>query len=107
MEYIERDLHALMYFEFFLAFFISEWDGGAKVSSLRSYLKRCTIPVLPGSSNSTQQRQLEARAKRLRDQAARDAAAEGDGKVKKRETWMLEMPEEKAQSFGLGPRSGN
>jgi len=61
-------------------------------------------PVLPGSSNSTQQRQLEARAKRLRDQAAKDAAAEGDGKVKKRETWMLEMPEEKAQSFGLGPR---
>ena len=44
--------------------------------------------------------EIEARAKRMRDKL------EGkDEQIVKRETWMLELPEEKANTFGLGPRS--
>jgi len=65
-------------------------------------------PQLPGSSVVTaSQRELESRAHKLRVQAVHDAAlkdSEGQ-KAVKRETWMLELPEEKAKSFGLGPRT--
>lgn len=65
-------------------------------------------PLPPGAAtsaaSSNTQRQLDVRAERLRDQAGK-AAASGEGQGPKRESWMVELPPEKAQSFGLGPRT--
>jgi len=65
-------------------------------------------PLPPGAAtsaaSSNTQRQLDVRAERLRDQAAK-AAASGEGQGPKRESWMVELPPEKAQCFGLGPRT--
>ena len=60
-------------------------------------------PVLPGQAgNDRASRQLEARAQKMRHQLDTEVTS---SKPQKRESWMLELPPEKAKSFGLGPRA--
>jgi len=60
-------------------------------------------PPKPGESSSLQSTHIsdiERRAKSMRDKI------EGlDKKEVKRESWMMELPDAKAKSFGLGPRT--
>ena len=77
----------------------SESDGGEVIGPL---------PPKPGedsgvSSSSTAAADVERRSRKMLDKIeGRNAALEP-----KRETWMLELPAEKAKNFGLGPRSFN
>ncbi|XP_046989056.1 GPALPP motifs-containing protein 1 isoform X1 [Schistocerca americana] len=60
------------------------------------------MPASDISAEVTQQlqQQLESRAHRMKEKLS---GKEEDQKLK-RETWMLELPPEKANQFGLGPR---
>ena len=61
---------------------------GPKMSEITTSLNRDSV-----------EHDVEMRAKRMRDKL------EGKDKVEpQRESWMLELPEEKANRFGLGPR---
>ena len=66
------------------------------------------LPPKPGqdsgaSSSSAAAADVERRSRKMLDKIeGRNAAQEP-----KRETWMLELPAEKAKNFGLGPRSFN
>jgi len=61
-------------------------------------------PPKPGeelSAEDAMKRSIEARAQKMQDRLeGRDQAAEP-----KRESWMTELPENKAKNFGLGPRT--
>ena len=61
---------------------------GPKVSEITTSVDRAAVA-----------QELEMRAKRMRDKLEG-----GDQAEVKRETWMLELPEEKANRFGLGAR---
>ena len=53
-----------------------------------------------GGGGSQAAREIEERSRRMREKL------EGkDEKVVERDSWMLELPEEKANTFGLGPRT--
>ncbi|XP_068086404.1 uncharacterized protein [Anabrus simplex] len=59
-------------------------------------------PQLEFDATSQAQRQLELRARRLRhDIVSKDSSTDTE---QKRESWMLELPPEKAVDLGLGPR---
>lgn len=64
-------------------------------------------PLPPGAAggggNQRAALQLEARAQQMRSRALQSEGE--DKKATKRESWMLELPPEKAKSFGLGPRA--
>ena len=61
---------------------------GPKMSEITTSMNRDSV-----------EHDVEMRAKRMRDKL------EGKDKVEpQRESWMLELPEEKANRFGLGPR---
>ena len=63
------------------------------------------MPPAPGTSSSSAvsaAEDFERRSRKMRDRLEGKDADDGQPK---RETWMLELPPEKAKNFGLGPRT--